>query len=102
TPTYVNSAININLKSNIGLYKFISNSNSNIEITYDNIALKNISLWVAPEESPVNWFTWDGTKITGLSELGKKENKLVLPSITTSLSTEPFILNKNITYIDLS
>ncbi|MDE6473416.1 MAG: leucine-rich repeat domain-containing protein, partial [Ureaplasma sp.] len=90
TPNFNNGSINIPFKNNIGLYKFASQSSSNIEIIGNNISLKNINLYTPPKASPIDWFEWDGTKITGLTSLGMKQANIVLPEITTSLASGAF------------
>ncbi|MDE6472911.1 MAG: leucine-rich repeat domain-containing protein, partial [Ureaplasma sp.] len=103
TPTFANKTINIPLKNNIGLLKFASISNSNIQVIENNILLKNINLYAPPEPSPTSWFTWSGTQITGLSSLGAQQENIVLPEITTSLSPNAiFYGNKVMKTMDMS
>ncbi|MDE6289238.1 MAG: leucine-rich repeat domain-containing protein, partial [Ureaplasma sp.] len=102
TPTYSSNTINIPLKLDVGLYKFKSTSLSNIVITSNQISLNSVTLFTPPTPSPVNWFTWDGTKITGLSSLGEGQSIFILPAFTTELDKNLFNLNTKITSIDMS
>ncbi|MDE6472889.1 MAG: leucine-rich repeat domain-containing protein, partial [Ureaplasma sp.] len=101
-PVYTNNTIEISLKNNIGLYKFKIYSSENIEINDNSILLKNISLYAPPTPSPVNWFTWENKKIIGLTDLGKVQEIIVLPEITTSISNNVFRDNKVIKRVDMS
>ncbi|MDE6289136.1 MAG: leucine-rich repeat domain-containing protein, partial [Ureaplasma sp.] len=101
-PTYSSDSINISLKSDVGYYKFKTSSFTNVSITSNQISLNSITLFTPPTPSPVNWFTWDGTQITGLSSLGKNATKLVFPKIATGISDNAFNNNKIITSVDCS
>ncbi|MDE6289801.1 MAG: leucine-rich repeat domain-containing protein, partial [Ureaplasma sp.] len=103
TPTYSSNTINIPLKSDVGLYKFKVTSFTNISISSNQISLNSIRLIDPPTPSPTNWFTWDGTKISGLTELGKQQTEFVLPSFTTEVMVRgAFFANKTVTSIDMS
>ncbi|MDE5599585.1 MAG: leucine-rich repeat domain-containing protein, partial [Ureaplasma sp.] len=103
TPTYSSNTINIPLKSDVGLYKLKVTSFTNISISSNQISLNSIRLIDPPTPSPTNWFTWDGTKISGLTELGKQQTEFVLPSFTTEVMVKgAFYANKTVTSIDMS
>ncbi|MDE5599826.1 MAG: leucine-rich repeat domain-containing protein, partial [Ureaplasma sp.] len=101
-PTFSSNSINISLKSDVGLYKFKSESLQNISITVTEISLNSITLITPPTPSPVNWFTWDGTTITGLSNIGLNKTSIILPSITTGISNDAFNRNTTIQSVDMS
>ncbi|MDE5599893.1 MAG: leucine-rich repeat domain-containing protein, partial [Ureaplasma sp.] len=103
-PTFSSNSINISLKSNVGFYKFKTSSFTNVSITSNQISLNSITLFTPPTPSPVNWFTWDKTKITGLSNLGINANsrEIVIPDICTGLSYDAFAKNTNITSVNMS
>ncbi|MDE6289196.1 MAG: leucine-rich repeat domain-containing protein, partial [Ureaplasma sp.] len=101
-PTYSNDSINISLKLDVGLYKFKTTSLTDISITSNSISLNSITLYAPPTPSPATWFTWDGTRITGLSDLGREQTRFVLPEFTTEISDSSFSSNKTIEYIDAS
>ncbi|MDE5599764.1 MAG: leucine-rich repeat domain-containing protein, partial [Ureaplasma sp.] len=101
-PTYSSDSINISLKSNVGFYKFKITSFTNVSITSNQISLNSITLFTPPTPSPVNWFIWDGTKITGLSNLGSSKSNIIIPEIATSISSDVFTNNKLIRNVDFS
>ncbi|MDE5599926.1 MAG: leucine-rich repeat domain-containing protein, partial [Ureaplasma sp.] len=101
TPTFKNNSINISLKDNIGLYKFKKDSLASISISWNEIILSDIQLSV-PKESPENWFTWNSTKITGLSNIGLNQKRIVLPSKVTAIENNVFWRNETIVSVDLS
>ncbi|MDE6289648.1 MAG: leucine-rich repeat domain-containing protein, partial [Ureaplasma sp.] len=96
----------LKLKTNIGKYKFVQSNNNDILITNDEIILNNIELSAVttPQESPENWFTWDnsGTQITGLSDIGLNQKRIVLPSKATSIANNTFYNNKTLVSVDMS
>ncbi|MDE5599417.1 MAG: leucine-rich repeat domain-containing protein, partial [Ureaplasma sp.] len=106
TPTYSDNSIKIQLKNNIGKYKFTSYQSitNNISITDDVIALNNIQLStnVTPQESPENWFTWNGNQITGLSDIGLSQKRIVLPSKATTITNLAFSKNNTLVSVDMS
>ncbi|MDE6289675.1 MAG: leucine-rich repeat domain-containing protein, partial [Ureaplasma sp.] len=107
-PTYSNNSIKIQLKNNIGKYKFIpyQTITNDILITSNEILLNNIQLPtnVTPQESPEDWFTWDsnGNQITGLSDIGLNQKRIVLPSKATSISNDAFYKNESLVSVDMS
>ncbi|MDE6289537.1 MAG: leucine-rich repeat domain-containing protein, partial [Ureaplasma sp.] len=84
--------------------------NNDISITTDKIKLNNIQLTnppstpITPQESPEDWFTWDsnGAQITGLSDVGLNQKRIVLPSKATSITNDAFYLNETLVSIDMS
>ena len=52
--------------------------------------------------SSKDYFVWNGTEITGLTEAGKKQKSLVIPSECTEIANGLFLGNKKIEHIDLS
>ncbi|MDE6289842.1 MAG: leucine-rich repeat domain-containing protein, partial [Ureaplasma sp.] len=103
TPLYSTSSneIQISLKSDIGLYKFSTINISSAIISSNMIRINNIVLSSIPKESPINWFTWDGTMITGLTDIGKQQENIVLPALTTRIDSHAFF-RSNIVSIDMS
>ncbi|MDE6289191.1 MAG: leucine-rich repeat domain-containing protein, partial [Ureaplasma sp.] len=105
---YFDNSIKIQLKNNIGKYKFTSYQSitNNISITNEVITLNNIQIPtnVTPQESPEDWFTWDsnGNQITGLSDVGLNQKRIVLPSKSTSITNDAFYNNKTLVSVDMS
>ncbi|MDE6289555.1 MAG: leucine-rich repeat domain-containing protein, partial [Ureaplasma sp.] len=99
--TYSNNAFTIPLNSNC---KMNVRSLSNIQINVDSIVMNNFIFYTKPsvQESPEDWFTWNGSQITGLTSLGKKNSVFVLPSKTESISSSLFDGNWTVSSIDMS
>ncbi|MDE5599507.1 MAG: leucine-rich repeat domain-containing protein, partial [Ureaplasma sp.] len=101
-PTYSDNSIKISLKTNLGHYKFKTSSLTNISITSNTISLNSITLFTSPSPSPSTWFTWEGTKITGLTSSGQNQTKIVLPEFTTRILSNAFLNNVYVVSIDAS
>ncbi|MDE6473129.1 MAG: leucine-rich repeat domain-containing protein, partial [Ureaplasma sp.] len=82
---------------------------NNIQVNTSDIVMSNFTFYTAPivtppkpTASPDSWFTWEGTKITGLSNTGKQKNDFVLPAKTTELGDRVFERNNNIRKFDMT
>ncbi|MDE6289464.1 MAG: leucine-rich repeat domain-containing protein, partial [Ureaplasma sp.] len=105
-PTYSDNSIEIQLKNDVGKYKFISYQtiSNDILITSNEIRLNNIQLptSVTPQESPEDWFTWNASQITGLTTIGLSQKRIVLPSKVTSITNNVFNNNKTLISVDMT
>ncbi|MDE5599489.1 MAG: leucine-rich repeat domain-containing protein, partial [Ureaplasma sp.] len=100
--TYSNNAFTIPLNSNC---KMNVKSLSNIQVNVNSIVMSNFNFHVVPvgpQESPEDWFTWNGNQIIGLTNLGKQQKEIVLPSKATSITNNVFDKNKIIESVDMS
>ena len=100
--TYSNNSFTIPLNSN---YKMNVKSLINIQVNSNSIVMSNFNFYVVPvgpQESPENWFTWNGNQITGLSTLGATQTDIVLPSKATSITKDAFYNNKTLVSVDMS
>ncbi|MDE5599497.1 MAG: leucine-rich repeat domain-containing protein, partial [Ureaplasma sp.] len=96
TISYIDSTLSIAPNSSTNLkVKFTSNIQSDVLVN-GSLQLKKFL------ESSENWFIWKGTEITGLSSLGLKQERIVLPSKTTSITNNVFENNKTIFSVDMS
>ncbi|MDE6289636.1 MAG: leucine-rich repeat domain-containing protein, partial [Ureaplasma sp.] len=104
SPTYSDNSITLKLKTNIGKYKFVQSSSNEILIKNNEIILNNIQFpsIISPQESPEEWFTWSSTQITGLSDIGLNQKRIVLPSKATSITNYAFYNNKTLVSVDMS
>ncbi|MDE6289872.1 MAG: leucine-rich repeat domain-containing protein, partial [Ureaplasma sp.] len=101
-PTYSSDSINISLKSDVGRYKFKTTSFTNVTISSNQISLNSLTLFTPPTPSSITWFTWDGTKITGLTSSGQNQTNLVIPEIATQIYQNAFKDKTNIISVDTS
>ncbi|MDE6289471.1 MAG: leucine-rich repeat domain-containing protein, partial [Ureaplasma sp.] len=96
-----NNAFTIPLNSN---YKMNVKSLTNIQVNVNSIVMSNFNFYVKPsvQESPENWFIWNGNQILGLSKLGALQKNIVLPSKATSITSNAFYNNKTLEFVDMS
>ncbi|MDE5599892.1 MAG: leucine-rich repeat domain-containing protein, partial [Ureaplasma sp.] len=95
--TQLNNSFTISLDKNHKMnFKTLS---KNIQINSNSIVMSNFTFYISPQD---NWFTWDGNKITGLTDLGKQQSYIVLPAKTTDIANDVFANNYLVTYVDMS
>ncbi|MDE6473440.1 MAG: leucine-rich repeat domain-containing protein, partial [Ureaplasma sp.] len=103
TPIFGGNVIDIPLRDDIGLYKFSTKHNYNIDVTNDNITLIDFNLPVPiVPSSPENYFIWEGTKITKIHPLYTGVHDYILPAKTTEIADGVFKDNLGCSFVDMS
>ncbi|MDE6473096.1 MAG: leucine-rich repeat domain-containing protein, partial [Ureaplasma sp.] len=104
--TYSNNSFNITLNNNC---KMDTKNLNNIQVNNDSIIMSNFTFYtdsivtppdLIPKPSPDSWFTWSGTLITGLTDIGKQQTDFVIPA-NASIQHLAFQYNKNVRKIDM-
>ncbi|MDE6289439.1 MAG: leucine-rich repeat domain-containing protein, partial [Ureaplasma sp.] len=77
--------------------KMKSKTLENIVANENSIQINNLAF-----EPAKDYFNWSGNKILSLTDLGKQQNEIVIPSYATEIESSVFANNNVIEYVDMS
>ncbi|MDE5599383.1 MAG: leucine-rich repeat domain-containing protein, partial [Ureaplasma sp.] len=102
--SWVNSSVSFNGSSlSISLtlpdnYKYLWTSATSVSFSNNTFTFSDFS-WYQPSSS--NYFTWNGTTITGLSSAGANQTSIVIPNNCTGFSQYAFRYNTKLTSVTI-